>query len=270
LKAPKQDPKKTKKTKGEYKMIFDSHAHYDDKAFDEDRENVFDKIQKTGVTRVLNCGADIASCERTIELTRKYEFIYGAIGIHPENAGEVVENLNKIGDMLNNNKIVALGEIGLDYYYEGFDRKIQLEAFRAQMDMARSLNLPVVIHDRDAHEDTLAIIKEFKGVRGVLHCFSGSVEYAMGILKHDYYIGFTGVITFKNARKAIEVLSMMPANRILAETDCPYMAPVPHRGERCDSSLLTFTISKIAEIKSMDFESAAALTYDNAGMLFGI
>lgn len=251
-------------------MIFDSHAHYDDKAFDEDREEVFKKIQRAGVSRVLNCGADISSCQSTIELTQKHEFIYGAIGVHPENAGEVIGNLNKIGDMLNNNKIIALGEIGLDYYYEGYDREVQIKAFRAQMDMAKSLNLPVVIHDREAHEDTLAILKEFKGVRGVLHCFSGSAEFAREILKLDYYIGFTGVITFKNARKAIEVLSMLPKERILAETDCPYMAPVPHRGERCDSSLLLHTINKIAEIKNMDYDSAVKLTADNTRLMLGL
>lgn len=251
-------------------MIFDSHAHYDDKAFDEDREELFDKIQKAGVKRVLNCGADIIGCENTIKLASKHAFLYGAIGVHPENAGEAVENLNKIGDMLKNEKIVAVGEIGLDYYYEGYDKEKQLLAFREQMDIARNLNLPVIIHDRDAHEDTLKILKEFKGVRGVLHCFSGSVELAKEILKLDYYIGFTGVITFKNARKAIEVLNYTPLDRILAETDCPYMAPVPHRGERCDSSFLLHTINKISEIKNIDYEVACALTYDNASLMLNI
>lgn len=251
-------------------MIFDSHAHYDDKSFDDDREEVFDKLQKAGVKRVLNCGADLGGCEKTIELADKYDFIYGAVGVHPENAKEAVENINRIGDMINNKKIVAVGEIGLDYYYEGYDKELQQRAFREQMDLARSLNLPVVIHDRDAHEDTLKIIKEFKGVRGVLHCFSGSVEFAREILKLDYYIGFTGVITFKNAKKAVEVLNYMPLDRILAETDCPYMAPVPHRGERCDSSFLLHTINKIAEVKNLEYDAACALTFENASSMLNI
>lgn len=251
-------------------MIFDSHAHYDDKAFDDDREEVFDKIRRAGVNRVLNCGADIKGCEKTIELARKHDFLYGAIGIHPENPEEITHNINRIGDMLDNEKIVALGEIGLDYYYEGYDREMQLSAFREQMDIARSLKLPVIIHDREAHEDTLKVIKEFKGVNGVLHCFSGSVEFAKEILKLDYYIGFTGVITFKNPKKAIEVLNYMPKEKILAETDCPYMAPIPHRGERCDSSFLLHTINKISEIKNMTYEEACALTYENASFMLNI
>lgn len=251
-------------------MIFDSHAHYDDQSFDQDRDEVLDKIQKAGVKRVLNCGADLRGCEKNIEFARDYDFMYGTIGVHPEHAKDALENINKIGDMLNNKKIVAVGEIGLDYYYEGYDRDTQIKAFREQMDIARSLKLPVVIHDRDAHEDTLKVIKEFKGVIGVLHCFSGSQEFAKEILKLDYYLGFTGVITFKNAKKAIEVLDKMPLDKILAETDCPYMAPVPHRGERCDSSFLLHTINKIAEIKGMDYDNTCALTYKNASALFGI
>lgn len=251
-------------------MIFDSHAHYDDEAYNLDREEVFEKIQNAGVKRVLNCSADITGCERTIEFVDKYDFMYGAIGVHPESATEAVENLNKIGDMFGNKKISAVGEIGLDYHYEGYNKEMQLKAFREQMDIARSLKLPVVIHDRDAHEDTLKIIKEFKEVTGVVHCFSGSVEFAKEILKLNYYIGFTGVITFKNARKAIEVLNYIPNEKILAETDCPYMAPVPHRGERCDSAFLLHTINKIAETKGMDYEAACKLTYDNANTLFKI
>lgn len=251
-------------------QIFDSHAHYDDSAFDDDRDAIIEKIQKAGVSRVLNCGADIRGCEKTIEFVKKYDFMYGTIGVHPEHAADAVKNLNRIGDMLQNDKITAVGEIGLDYYYEGYDREMQLKAFRAQMDIAKSLGLPVVIHDRDAHEDTLRILKEFKGVKGVLHCFSGSVEYAKEVLKLDYYIGFTGVITFKNAKKAIDVLNFIPDDKMLAETDCPYMAPVPHRGERCDSSFLVHTIKKIAEIKNIEYDAACAKTFENASVLFNI
>lgn len=251
-------------------MIFDSHAHYDDEAFNEDREEVLDKIQKAGVSKVLNCGANLKSCESTIELTQKYDFIYGAIGVHPQDAGEAIHNLNRIGDMLNRDKIVAVGEIGLDYYYENFDRDIQIKAFKEQMDIARQLNLPVVIHDRDAHEDTLRVIKEFKDVRGVLHCYSGSYDFAKEILKYDYYLGFTGVVTFKNAKKAIEVVENIPMDRILVETDCPYMAPVPYRGKRNDSSYLLHIINKIAEIKSLSYDEIVEKTNKNACDLFKI
>jgi TatD DNase family protein len=251
-------------------LIFDSHAHYDDEAFDADRDEVLAKIQAADVKRVLNCGANLAGCEKTIELAAKHDFIYGAVGIHPEHAEQAIQNINLIGDMLGNKKIVALGEIGLDYYYENYDKEVQIRAFREQMDIAKSLGLPVVIHDRDAHEDTLKVLKEFKGVTGVLHCFSGSTELAKEILKLDYFIGFTGVVTFKNARKAIEVLHYVPTDKILAETDCPYMAPVPHRGERCNSSFLLHTINKIAEIKNMDYVSMCKQTFDNASLMLNL
>jgi TatD DNase family protein len=251
-------------------MIFDTHAHYDDKAFDEDRNDVLKKVQAAGVARILNCGASIQGCIKTLELVKKYDFIYGAIGVHPEDAREVSTNINKIGDMLNNNKIQAVGEIGLDYYYEGYDRELQISAFREQMDMARQLNLPVVIHDRDAHEDTLKIIKEFKGDRGVLHCYSGSLEFSREVLKLDYYLGFTGVVTFKNAKKAVEVAREIPIERMLIETDCPYMAPTPHRGERNDSSYLVHIIDRIAEIRGVEKEYITKTTYENGSKLFGI
>lgn len=251
-------------------MIFDSHAHYDDEAFNEDRADVIDKIRKAGVSKVLNCGASLESCTTTLELSQKYDFFYAAIGVHPEHCVDAIKNINKIGDMLQNKKVAALGEIGLDYYYEPYDRDMQIKAFKMQMDLARSLDLPVVIHNRDAHEDTLKIIKEFKTVRGVVHCYSGSVELAKEIIKQDYCFGFTGVITFKNAKKAIEVVKYLPNDRILAETDCPYMAPVPNRGKRCDSSYLLYTIQKIAEIKNMEYEKACEITNNNACRLFNI
>lgn len=251
-------------------MIFDSHAHYDDEAFKEDREEVIDKIKKAGVSRVLNCGADLKSCESTLELTQKYDFIYGAIGIHPQDANQVFNNLNKIGDMLQKDKIAAVGEIGLDYYYENFDREVQIRAFREQMDLAKQLDMPVVIHDRDAHEDTLKVIKEFKGLRGVLHCYSGSYEFAREVLKQDYYLGFTGVVTFKNAKKAVEVVENIPFERLLVETDCPYMAPVPYRGKRNDSSYLLHIIHKIAEIRKLSYDEVVKKTYENACDLFKI
>lgn len=251
-------------------MIFDTHAHYDDGAFNEDREAVLKKVFDSGVGRILNCGASIQSSEETIKLVNQYDFIYGAIGVHPQSAGEIISNINKIGDLLNNNKIVAVGEIGLDYYYENFDRELQLRAFREQMDLARQLKLPVVIHDRDAHEDTFRVIKEFHDVRGVLHCYSGSFDFAKEVLKHDYYLGFTGVVTFKNAKKAIEVVEGMPLDRLLIETDCPYMAPTPHRGERNDSSYLAHIIKKIAEIRKLEEDFIEKITLENGNKLFNI
>lgn len=245
-------------------MIFDSHAHYDDSAFEDDREDVIVKIKEAGIRGVLNCGADIKGCEKTLEIIEKYDFIYGAIGIHPGNAEEYFDNINRIGDMLNNKKVLAVGEIGLDYYYDGYDRDLQIKAFKEQMDIARSLDYPVIIHDREAHEDTLKVIKEFKTVRGVLHCYSGSLPFAKEILKQDYYLGFTGVVTFKNAKKTLEVVKNIPFDRMLVETDCPYMAPHPYRGERNDSSYLVYIIRKIAEIRDISYEEVMEGTYKNA------
>lgn len=251
-------------------LIFDSHAHYDDEAFDEERDAVLEKIQRSGVGKVLNCGASLDGCIQSIELAKKHDFIYAAVGVHPQYAKDAIENLNKIGDMLSYDKVKSVGEIGLDYYYEGYDRGTQIKAFKEQMDIARSLNLPVVIHSRDAHEDTLNVIKEFKGVRGVLHCYSGSPEFAKEVLKHDYYFGFTGVITFKNPKKSIETLKILPKERILVETDCPYMAPVPHRGERNDSSYLVHSLNKMAEVLNMSYSEICGITYKNACDLFEI
>jgi TatD DNase family protein len=251
-------------------MIFDSHAHYDDEAFDEDREEVLARIQVAGVNRVLNCGASLEGCFKTLELTKKYGFIYGAIGIHPQNAQELQGNFNRIGDIFRDKKVRAVGEIGLDYYYEPVDRELQLKVFREQMDLARSIDMPVVIHDRDAHEDTLRVLKEFKGVRGVLHCYSGSPEFAREVLKLDYYLGFTGVLTFKNAKKAVETVEILPLDRILVETDAPYMAPTPHRGKRNDSSYLVEVLRKMAEIRGITPHEMELITWKNASELFKI
>ncbi|MBW6411107.1 TatD family hydrolase [Clostridium weizhouense] len=235
--------------------IIDSHAHYDDEAFIEDQKEVFNQIRENGVIGVLNCAASYSSLKTTNILTKEYEFIYGALGIHPENANEFTDNtLNEIKEYIkSNNKIVAIGEIGLDYYWdENPEKSIQKEVFRKQMQLAQDLNLPVIIHDREAHKDTLEIMKEFKDVTGVVHCFSGSVEFAKECLKLGYYIGFTGVITFKNAKKLVEVAKEVPIDRMLVETDCPYMAPEPNRGKRNKSDYIEHIINKIASIKEID------------------
>ncbi|MCX7695700.1 MAG: TatD family hydrolase [Caloramator sp.] len=249
-------------------MIFDTHAHYDDEAFNEDREEVIEKLKKAGIGLVLNCGASMEGCFNTVELAQKYDFFYGAVGLHPHEA-EKKNDLNIIGDLLSKNKIVAVGEIGLDYYYP-HDREKQKILFREQMDLAKQLNKPVVIHDRDAHEDILKIIKEFKGVTGVLHCYSGSYEFAKEVVKLGYFLGFTGVVTFKNAKKTIEVVQNIPLEYILVETDCPYMAPEPHRGIRNDSSYLIYVIDKIAKIKGLDYKEVEKTTYNNGLRAFNL
>lgn len=235
--------------------IFDTHAHYDDESFNDDRESVFEQLQENGVIGVLNCASDYKSIEQTNNLTKNNSFIYGALGIHPGNANEYNENVkNEIIEYIsNNNKILAIGEIGLDYYWdENPEREIQKSVFREQMELAKGLGLPVVIHDREAHQDTLEIMKEFPEVKGVVHCFSGSVEFARECVKLGYYIGITGVITFKNAKKLAQVVKEIPLSKLFVETDCPFMAPEPNRGKRNKSDYIEYIIEKIAQIKEID------------------
>ncbi len=235
--------------------IIDSHAHYDDEAFNEDREYLLNEINENGVIGILNCASSYDSLKTTDQLTKDHDFIFGALGIHPENANEMkIDTLDEIKAYIkNNDKIVAIGEIGLDYYWdENPPKDIQKDVFRRHMNLAKELNYPVVIHDRDAHQDTLEIIKEFPEVTGVVHCFSGSVEFAKECIKLGYYIGITGVVTFKNAKKVVEVVREIPLEKILVETDCPYMAPEPNRGKRNKSDYIEYIITKIAEIKNID------------------
>lgn len=253
-------------------MIFDSHAHYDDDRFNEDREEVIKEIQDNGVIGVLNCGASLQGARDSLKLAQEYDFFYAAVGIHPENADELTdEAFEEIKEMTKNSKVRAIGEIGLDYYWEeNPPKEIQKEAFRRQMALARDLNLPVIIHDREAHGDTLDIMKDFPEVKGVLHCFSGSVEFAHECLRLGYYIGFTGVVTFKNAKKILEVAREVPMDKILVETDAPYMAPTPHRGKRNQSDYIKFIIEKIAEIKGIPTSELEEKTIDNTKNLLKI
>lgn len=253
-------------------MIFDSHAHYDDESFNEDRENVIKEIRENGVINVLNCGASMEGARDSFKLANKYDFFYAAVGIHPENAYELTEeNYEEIKEMTKNPKVRAIGEIGLDYYWEeNPPREKQKEVFRKQMELAKELNMPVVIHDRDAHGDTLEIMKEFPEVKGVVHCFSGSVEFARECLKLGYYIGFTGVVTFKNSKKIVEVAKEVPLDRMLVETDAPYMAPTPNRGKRNRSDYIKFIIEKIAEVKELSVEEVSNATIENAKNLLKI
>lgn len=252
--------------------IFDSHAHYDDESFNEDRESIIEEIQKNGVVGVLNCGASFKGAKDSVKLANENDFMYAAVGVHPEYANEVNEDLIlELKDLSKNAKVKAIGEIGLDYYWEENPHKdIQKEAFRRQMKLADELNLPVVIHDRDAHKDTLEIMKEFPGVIGVVHCFSGSVEFARECLKLGYYIGFTGVLTFKNARKLVEVCAEIPIDRMLVETDCPYMAPVPFRGKRNQSNYIEYVIEKISEIRKIEPKEVNKQLIVNTKKLFNI
>ncbi|MCJ7687844.1 MAG: TatD family hydrolase, partial [Clostridiaceae bacterium] len=225
-----------------------------------------------GVIGVLNCGASMEGAIKSVALSEKYDFIYAAVGIHPEHAGTVNEEIiNELRNLAQNVKVRAIGEIGLDYYYEeNPSREIQKEAFRLQMMLAKELRLPVVIHDRDAHSDTLDILKEFPEVIGTVHCFSGSVEFAKECLKLGYYIGFTGVITFKNAKKIAEVARVVPMDRILVETDCPYMAPTPYRGKRNQSDYIQYIIEKISEIKGKTIEEIEGITVFNIKKLLKV
>ena len=235
--------------------IFDTHAHYDDSQFDEDRKAVIEQIQENGVIGVLNCASSYESIKKTNDLTREYSMFLGALGIHPENADEFSEDVKEeIKEYIkDNNKIVAIGEIGLDYYWdENPSKEIQKQTFIEQMKLAEELDLPVVIHDREAHADTLEIIKMFPNVRGVVHCFSGSPEFAIECIKQGYYIGITGVVTFKNAKKVREVVKAVPVEKLLVETDCPYMAPEPNRGKRNKSDYISHIIEQIANIKEIN------------------
>lgn len=256
----------------EYK-IFDSHAHYDDEEFDNDRKEVLEELKNEGVIGIMNCSSSYKSIAKTCELINTYDFIYGAVGIHPENADEFKdEMLDEFKDIIKKNpKVKAIGEIGLDYYWdENPDKEIQKDVFRKHMKLAEELNLPVIIHDRDAHEDTLNIIKEFPNVKGVVHCFSGSVEFAKECLKLGYYIGVTGVVTFKNAKKVVKVVKEVPVERLLVETDCPYMAPEPNRGKRNKSSYIKYVIEKISEIKEINAKEFNLKVNENLQNLFKI
>lgn len=232
-------------------MIFDSHAHYDDESFNEDRDKVIQELIENDIVGILNCGASLQGAIDSVKLADKYNIFYAAVGIHPEFANIVDEEvISKLMELAENKKVRAIGEIGLDYHYEeNPSREIQKNAFIKQMELAEKLNLPVVIHDRDAHEDTLNILKKFPKVIGVIHCFSGSSEFAKECLKLGYYIGFTGVVTFKNAKKIVEVAKIVPEDRMLLETDCPYMAPEPNRGKRNRSDYIEYIAEKIADIR---------------------
>lgn len=251
--------------------IFDSHAHYDDAAFDIDRYALLPALHAGGVEGILNCASHVKSALTSIRLAQRYPFLWCAAGIHPEEAAHAAEkDLILVEKLLSHPKVVAVGEIGLDYHYEdACPRDIQQYWFEKQLEMASRQEMPVVVHDREAHEDTLRLLRAHH-TRGVIHCFSGSVEMAREAIRMGLYIGLGGVVTFKNARKAVEVAADIPLDRLLLETDAPYMAPVPHRGKRCDSSMIADTAARIAEIRGISVEHLLAQNRLNVRCLFGI
>ena len=250
--------------------IFDSHAHYDSEAFNDDRKELLNALQSQGVCGIINCGSDMASSLASLELADEFEFIYAACGVHPHEAEGCKHGyLPVLKKLCSEEKCVAVGEIGLDYHYDFSPRDIQKTVFEQQLVLAKELDLPVIIHDREAHEDTLNLLKRYKP-KGVVHCFSGSVEMAKEIVKLGMYIGLGGAVTFKNARKPLEVAAYVPDDKLLIETDCPYMTPVPHRGKRCDSSYIPFTAQVLADARNSTPEDILDLTRKNANILFGL
>lgn len=251
--------------------FFDSHAHYNDRRFQQDQTQLLESMAAHHIGKIMNVGCDLTSSLQSIRLAEQYDFIYAAVGSHPDDAANVNEELVALyRNLTQKPKVMAIGEIGLDYYYEDVPRAQQQTAFRMQMELARELDLPVIVHQRDAYEDALRIVDEFPTVKGVFHCFSGSVEYAKELVKRGWSMGFTGVITFKNARKAVEVAQWAPLDRLLIETDCPYMAPEPFRGCRCDSTMVPKMAEKIAQLRGLPVEEIARITRENAMRLFRI
>ncbi len=250
--------------------IFDSHAHYTDKAFNDDRNDMLGSLKESGICGVINCGADLESSRESLALSEKYDYIYFACGVHPEEVDNLPDNyIDILRQMAQDKKCVAIGEIGLDYYWRQDNKELQKKVFEEQLLLAKELQLPVIIHDREAHEDTLNILKKHKP-KGVLHCFSGSVEIAKEVLKLGMYIGLGGAVTFKNAKKPVEVAEMLPLDRLLLETDCPYMAPVPMRGKRNNSAYIQYVAEKIGEIKGIDPQIITNNATENVKKLFGI
>lgn len=253
-----------------YNNIFDSHAHYTDKAFNDDRENLLGSLRESGICGVINCGADLKSSQGSLELSEKYDFIFAAYGIHPEEIDGLPDNyIDVLREMATNEKCVAIGEIGLDYYWRQDNKEKQKEVFEKQIILAKELNLPIIVHDREAHGDTLEILKRHKP-QGVLHCFSGSTEMAKEILRLGMFIGLGGALTFKNAKKPLEVAEALPLDRLLLETDCPYMAPVPMRGKRNDSRYIPYVAEKFAEIKGISPQEVLNAATENTKKLFDI
>ena len=252
-------------------MLFDTHAHYYAEAFDPDRDAVLSALPAAGVGLVLCPGCDLDTSRQSIQLAEAYPHVYAAAGVHPEDAlGLPVDWLDQVAEMTCHPKVKAIGEIGLDYYWKEVPRDLQKEVFRAQLQLAKVLDLPVIVHDREAHQDCLSIVREHPQVTGVYHCYSGSLEDAKVLVKLGWMLSFTGVITYKNARKALEVIDWLPMDRIMIETDSPYLTPEPFRGKRNDSGYVHLVAEAIAQVKGVPPEEVAAVTLENGRRFFGI
>ena len=253
-------------------MLFDTHAHLDDRAFDTDRAELLAALPSQGLALVMNPGCSLSSSRNADALSKEYDYIYAAVGSHPDAADEVNEEVLEQYRLLckANPKIKAIGEIGLDYHYEDIPRDLQKAAFRMQMKLAKEMRLPVIVHEREAHADALEILAEFPTVTGVFHCYSGSAEMARELVSRGWYIGFTGVLTFKNAKKAVEVAKELPHDRLVLETDCPYMAPEPFRGKRNHPGYLYRMAEKLSEIWGLPVEQVQAITLENGKRLYHI
>ena len=254
-------------------MIFDTHAHYDDEAFDEDRNNLLKGMQSQGVDFIVNVGSSIDSTKKTLEIAKEYPFIYAAIGVHPsETEGLSEEDMQWIKSKASYEKVVAIGEIGLDYYWPEPDKAVQKKWFERQLQIAEEVKLPVIVHSRDAAKDTFEVLREWKQnlTNVVIHCFSYSKEMAKEYLNMDFYFGIGGVLTFKNAKKLIEAVEYIPMDRILLETDCPYLAPDPYRGKRNQSNYIDLVAQKLSQIKKISKEKVLTQTMQNAKEFYGI
>lgn len=253
-------------------MLFDSHAHLDDEKFDADREAVIARALENGITGIINAGACMASSARSVLLAEQYDSIYAAVGIHPHDAKSAKEtDYDQLAAWSKLDKVVAIGEIGLDYYYDFSPRELQRTVFVRQLDVARQMDMPFIIHDRDAHGDILEVLKtEAKGLKGVLHCFSGSLEMAKEVIKMGFYISIAGPVTFKNAAKLPEIVANVPLERLLVETDCPYLTPHPHRGKRNEPAYVNFVAQQVASLRGMDIAEFSKAVTANTKTLFRI
>lgn len=252
-------------------MIFETHAHYDDPAFDRDRDRLLALLKDEGIAPIVNIGASIETTKSTVELAHRYDHVYAAIGVHPSDCGDLTEkDIEWLKDLSSDEKVVAIGEIGLDYHYDEPDREIQKKWFIRQLELAGDTSLPIVVHSRDAAQDTYEIIKDFRGLRGVIHCFSYSAELAREYVKMGYYIGVGGVVTFKNGRKLHEVVKEIPLESIVVETDAPYLSPEPYRGRRNSSAFIPYIIERIADLKNVSYETVERVVYENAVDLYKV
>ena len=253
-------------------MLFDTHAHMNDRAFQEDRHTLMASFPQKGISALMNVGWSLETSRECVELAKQYDYAYASVGSHPDTAEEVneelIEEYRKLCKL--ERKIKAIGEIGLDYHYEPYSAEVQKKAFSLQLELARELDMPVIVHERDAHQDGMDMIRQFPQVTGVFHCYSGSPEMARQLVDMGWYIGFTGVLTFKNAKKAVQTAQSIPLERIVIETDCPYMAPEPFRGNRSDPSMVVKVAEKLGEIRGISTEEACRITLENGKRLYRI